>query len=120
MERVKTYSVKGGMTGFPDELILVEHRDKKVASQALAEYEENPYYINLCIEERDTSNTDIMCSDCGRIMRLRVCQSAAGYYPGYWCDECGPWSRESEGYYKTSEKAQKEVDRINSLYNELD
>ena len=38
------------------------------------------------------------CS-CGRKLELEVLSSAAGYYLGYWCDECGPHSRET-GYMK--------------------
>lgn len=35
-----------------------------------------------------------------------VCRSGAGYYIGYWCDQCGPYSRESLDYYKTEEDAE--------------
>jgi hypothetical protein len=34
-----------------------------------------------------------------------VYKSAAGWYIGYSCEDCGPWSRES-GYYSTREKAE--------------
>lgn len=39
----------------------------------------------------------------------KVCSSAAGHYIGYWCDGCGPWSRES-GYFRTREDAQAALD----------
>lgn len=38
------------------------------------------------------------CS-CGKIIDLKLCRSAAGYYLGYTCPECGPYGRET-GYYK--------------------
>jgi len=41
-------------------------------------------------------------------LELKVCRSAAGYYLGYWCPQCGPYSRES-GYYATSEEAEKDL-----------
>lgn len=44
------------------------------------------------------------CSDCGEILPLEVCQSAAGYYLGYFCHECGPESRET-CYFATFEEA---------------
>jgi hypothetical protein len=37
------------------------------------------------------------CDDCGTIIVLTVCESAAGHYVGAWC-KCGPYCRES-GYY---------------------
>jgi len=44
------------------------------------------------------------CSDCGRELPLKVCHSAAGYYVGRWCGQCGPYSREG-GYFTTEEAA---------------
>ena len=43
---------------------------------------------------------------CGLMLTTGVYSSAAGYYIGYWCCECGPYSRES-GYYKTRADAEK-------------
>lgn len=48
------------------------------------------------------------CPDCGKDIVLTVCQSAAGYYVGAWCN-CGPYCRES-GYYRTKEEAQRALD----------
>jgi len=45
-----------------------------------------------------------VCPDCGTEMKRDVQQSAAGFYIGFWCNQCGPWSRES-GYYPTCEAA---------------
>lgn len=33
---------------------------------------------------------------CGRDLPLKVCQSGAGFYLGYYCPNCGPYSRESD------------------------
>lgn len=41
---------------------------------------------------------------CGKALRLEILRSAAGYYFGTACPNCGPYSRES-GYYPTREKA---------------
>jgi len=51
----------------------------------------------------------ITCADCGASMPLQVCCSAAGYYLGYLCEMCGPWSRET-GYFPTREAAQAALD----------
>ena len=37
------------------------------------------------------------CARCSTSMPLSVCKSAAGYYLGHWCENCGPYSRET-GY----------------------
>lgn len=47
---------------------------------------------------------------CGKTLKLRVLQSAAGYYIGTFCPNCGPYSRES-GYYKTKEEATKALNK---------
>jgi len=39
-------------------------------------------------------------------LKLEVCHSAAGYYLGYNCPFCGPYSRET-GYFKTRGEAEK-------------
>ena len=48
----------------------------------------------------------IKCSECNTTLPLKVCQSAAGYYIGYFCPECGPYGRESM-YFATKEDAEK-------------
>ena len=45
------------------------------------------------------------CTGCGRILPLKVCQSNAGYYIGYNCPNCGPYSRES-GYFSLQAAAE--------------
>jgi hypothetical protein len=44
------------------------------------------------------------CFDCRSEMVIRVCRSAAGYYLGFLCPKCGPYSRES-GYFPTRDDA---------------
>lgn len=36
------------------------------------------------------------CSECNTKLELQVCQSAAGYYLGYWCSTDGPCGRETD------------------------
>ena len=38
------------------------------------------------------------CTNCHSELPLRVCRSAAGYYVGRFCDNCGPHGRDS-GYF---------------------
>lgn len=55
--------------------------------------------------ETIATGADDVC--CGVKMEIRVLRSAAGYYVGTRCNECGsPNSRES-GYYKTALDADK-------------
>lgn len=49
-----------------------------------------------------TNETD--CKDCGEHLRVKVCQSSAGYYIGFDCPRCGPYSRES-GYFRHKDAA---------------
>lgn len=45
------------------------------------------------------------CDDCGEQLPLKVCHSAAGYYIGWFCPNCGPYGRDSVEYYRTHEVA---------------
>ena len=45
------------------------------------------------------------CSECGRILTLRVLQSPAGYYMGFFCPHCGPYDRLTD-YFPTREAAE--------------
>ncbi len=56
------------------------------------------------------------CQDCGEILPLKVLHSNAGYYVGRWCNNCGPYSRES-GYFKDSKSAELELDIIKHPYD---
>ena len=51
-----------------------------------------------------------LCGGCRAPLILKVCQSAAGYYIGYWCDCHGPAGRES-AYYNTKLEAQDALDK---------
>lgn len=50
------------------------------------------------------------CVECDRVLPLSVCQSNAGYYIGYNCDNCGPCGRETD-YFEESEKAEKALNK---------
>ncbi len=45
------------------------------------------------------------CTECGTDLPIKVCVSAAGYYIGFFCPHCGPYSRESV-YYGSREGAE--------------
>ncbi len=49
---------------------------------------------------------------CGKKLELQVLHSAAGYYIGTYCPQCGPYSRESD-YYSTFAEAQLALDNDN-------
>jgi hypothetical protein len=53
----------------------------------------------------------LTCSCCRTEIPLRVCESNAGFYLGYFCDNCGPYSRET-GYYNTEAEAQTDLDQF--------
>lgn len=46
------------------------------------------------------------CTGCSTWLELEVCSSGAGYYLGYFCNCCGPYSRESS-YFSNWEEAEK-------------
>ena len=46
--------------------------------------------------------------ECGYIMNLSVLKTPAGYYLGFFCENCGPYSRETE-YYKDREEAENDL-----------
>ena len=50
------------------------------------------------------NDTQTICIECGAELNIQVLSSAAGYYIGFFCPQCGPYSRES-GYYRNCEKA---------------
>lgn len=62
--------------------------------------------INKQLEEIMAKYDDnvIICDDCIEEMELSVCQSATGFYLGFWCNTCGPHDRVSD-YFGTREKA---------------
>lgn len=59
--------------------------------------------------------SDVICVDCNVRLRLKACLSNAGWYPGYFCDNDGPYDRLREyGYFATEQEAQDIVDGINA------
>jgi hypothetical protein len=54
-----------------------------------------------CVNARET-----ICHECGTELEIDIQKSAAGFYIGFWCGRCGPYSRES-GYYRSYEDAEK-------------
>jgi len=56
--------------------------------------------------------TQTVCYECQAVLDIEVLRSAAGYYIGFFCPDCGPYSRES-GYYPTYEKAKRALDSGN-------
>jgi hypothetical protein len=57
---------------------------------------------------------EMKCPDCENPLPLGVQRSAAGYFVGRFCPECGPYSRES-GYFKSSEEAQEELNMMKKM-----
>lgn len=51
------------------------------------------------------------CMDCHTPLKLQVLQSAAGFYLGYFCPQCGPYSRET-GYYPTRDAAEADLKKM--------
>jgi len=49
--------------------------------------------------------TRTACFSCGTELAVKVCVSGAGFYIGFFCSNCGPYSRES-GYFCTREEAE--------------
>ena len=45
------------------------------------------------------------CLICGMTLNIKVLSNDAGYYIGFVCPQCGPYSRESR-YYRSREEAQ--------------
>lgn len=56
--------------------------------------------------------TRTVCFNCGTDLSVKVCQSAAGFYIGFFCPHCGPYSRES-GYFRSREEAKQALIRGN-------
>ena len=46
-----------------------------------------------------------ICHECSTELAIDIQKSAAGYYVGFFCPTCGPYSRES-GYYRSYEEAE--------------
>jgi hypothetical protein len=57
----------------------------------------------MTIEGEKKGTYGCQCTGCGTRMELQVLSSAGGFYLGYFCNRCGPYSRESH-YMKTFEE----------------
>ena len=51
-----------------------------------------------------TGAISLCCTGCETWLYLQVCNDEAGYYTGFYCPNCGPYSRESE-YVKSLQEA---------------
>ncbi len=58
----------------------------------------------MALEGEITWKRQITCT-CLKVLDIKVLRSPAGYYIGFFCSQCGPYSRES-GYYPTEEIAE--------------
>lgn len=90
---------------------IKDGEEEEVGLGQLADYEEeiravDPEDIKEALPgEIHGGKDEITCEDCGAKLPLKVLQSGAGYYYGYWCPQCGPYARES-GYFGSKEEAQ--------------
>ena len=64
------------------------------------------------MEIESTKLGNIRC-DCNTLIPLMVHKSAAGYYIGHVCPNCGPYDRIS-GYFPTQERAEAEMSEMQS------
>lgn len=55
--------------------------------------------------------TQRVCGECWSMMPLKVLLTPAGYYLGFWCNNHGPFSRETR-YFKERSEAQELLDKI--------
>ena len=49
------------------------------------------------------------CDECGEHLVLDVYESGGGFYVGFWCPNCGPYSRESR-YFEKRRYAEKHLE----------
>lgn len=60
----------------------------------------------------DTNAAEVVAvCTCGAHLVIEACRSAAGWYAGLWCPECGPYDRLSFCYYDTEEEVQALIDK---------
>lgn len=53
----------------------------------------------------DEAQAFTQCADCKKPLKTEVLKSNAGFYLGTWCDNCGPYARESS-YFATRAQAE--------------
>jgi hypothetical protein len=69
---------------------------------------ENGGFNNMALKGELKGLDNVICTDCGAELPLQVCHSNAGFYLGHYCNNCGPYSRET-GYFPTREIAETEL-----------
>jgi predicted RNA-binding Zn-ribbon protein involved in translation (DUF1610 family) len=57
----------------------------------------------MALPEECINETQTACMECGTVLTIQVLSSAAGYYIGFFCPECGPYSRESSYFHSRDE-----------------
>ena len=63
----------------------------------------------MTLPEECISDSRTICFECNTVLTIQVLCSAAGYYIGFFCPECGPYSRES-GYFHSRDEAETVLD----------
>jgi len=58
-------------------------------------------------------DTQTVCSGCGAVLYIETLRSNAGYYLGFECNNCGPYSRETK--YMTNDEAVTALERTIKL-----
>jgi hypothetical protein len=69
----------------------------------------------MALPSECANETQTVCVECGTTIDLRILCSAAGYYIGFFCPECGPYSRES-GYFHSRDEAETAFDLGDSAH----
>ena len=58
----------------------------------------------MALKNESVKDMRTVCINCGTPLNIQVLSSTAGFYIGFHCSHCGPYSRES-GYYPSWEEA---------------
>ena len=74
-----------------------------------ATYPRQPQKGGLMLPGECVNDTVTTCLECKTTLTTRVLTSAAGYYLGFRCPSCGPYSRES-GYFPSRESAERALE----------
>ena len=61
------------------------------------------------------NDTETDCIDCGEHLFIGVHESGGGFYIGFWCPNCGPYSRESR-YFEKRRYAEKRLEWMLGAY----
>lgn len=103
IERSRNAVIKGAAEKDPEFMTHLDPEKKYVS-------EPEGFMRDVETGEREPAYLDeSICEDCGETMPLDVHKSAAGWYIGRFCKNCGPHSRES-GYFKNEKEARDALD----------